>query len=320
MLVMALLIRLLGTDPISSRVQALTAEDLLSVILFLEAGRVVKKPPEQIASATEPTAPAFATVLSDPQLPLSLSRADLSLLEINNLSGYSIDPEALLAQNLGWDLTQEGPAVLILHSHATESYQNHGDYQESARFRTTDTDHNVVSIGAELARLLEAGGIGVLHDTRLHDAASYSDAYSASREAVQAYLAEYPSIRLILDLHRDAAETAAGEQVAYTSTLGGESAAQLMVVSGSDAGGLTYPNWEENLSVAVKLQAALQRSAPGLCRPLSFRAQRYNQDLHPASLLIEVGAAGNDHSEAMLAVQALAEGILAIAHGTVWDE
>lgn len=317
----ALVLRLFGAAPITARVQALDVEDLVSVLLFLEAGRVVKLPQAEESSQEEtPVQNVSATVNSDPQLPLAFSWEDMGLLEINNLSGYNIDPEQLLSQPLTWDLTQEGPAVLILHTHATESYQNTAGYVESASYRTLEEDYNMISIGGEIARILEEGGVQVLHDTALHDNPSYNNAYSQSRQAIKDYLAQYPSIRIVLDIHRDAAEDNLGNQIAYTSDLGGETAAQLMLVMGSDAGGLSYPNWQENLSLAVKLQTALQRRSPGICRPLSFRAQRYNQDMHPGALLIEVGSAGNTHDQAVLAARALAQGILDIAHGTVWQE
>ena len=178
----------------------------------------------------------------------------------------------------------------------------------------------MISIGAELARVLKAGGIQVIHDTTAHDDPSYTYAYGNSRKSIQEYLQQYPSIRLVLDLHRDAAEDSQGNQVAYTSSLGGQTAAQLMIVMGSSAGNLDYPHWQENLTLAVQLQTALQRQNPGICRPLNLRAQRYNQDLHPGTLLVEVGAAGNTHSQALLSARALGEGILAIAHGTAWSE
>lgn len=319
-LALVLLIKMLDTTPLAARIRALGVEDLVSVMLFIEAGRVVKVPQaETTAQETEPTPTAGASVISDPRLPLTFSGEDLALLEVNNLTGYTIDPEDILSEPLHWDLTQEGPAVLILHTHATESYRNTDQYVESAAFRTLDENHNVLSIGAEVASILEAGGIQVLHDTTLHDDPSYNDAYYNARQAITDTLARYPSIRLILDLHRDAAEDDRGEQIAYTSSLGGQTAAQLMIVAGSDAGGLSYPNWQENLDIAVKLQTVLQRRAPGICRPLSFRAQRYNQDLHPGALLVEVGSAGNTHEEAILAARELAYGILDMAYGTKWE-
>lgn len=318
-LVFAVVLRLACASGLAARAQAMDMTELMSAVLLLEAGRVVKLPArEDSPAATEPTEPLQAEVLADPQLPVSFSQEDLALLEINNLSGYDIDPEGMLRQPLSWDLTREGPAVLILHTHATESYRNTEGYIETAQFRTLDENCNMLSIGAELTRLLEEGGIQVIHDTALHDGLSYNDAYANARMAIQEYLQMYPSIRLVLDLHRDAAEDAMGQQIAYTSALGGQSAAQIMIVAGSDAGGLTYPQWRENLAVGVKLQTVLQRKNPGICRPLSLRSQRYNQDLHPAALLIEVGAAGNDRQQALAAVGALAEGILDMSQGTTW--
>lgn len=321
----AVLLRLLSASPLAAKVQALGPEDLISMVLFLEAGRVVTLPetPPQSQSPGETvpeTEPALPSVTHDPQLPLTFSPDDLALVEVNNLTGYDIDPAAVLQQPLSWDLTREGPAVLILHTHATESYRNTEDYDQTADYRTLDPNYNMISVGEELARVLREGGIQVIHDTRLHDNPSYNEAYGNSRQAVTEYLERYPSIRLVLDLHRDSAQDSWGEQIAYTSTLGGEAAAQLMLVMGTDAGGLSYPQWQENLSVALRLQTILQRNNPGICRPLSLRAQRYNQDLHPGYLLVEVGAAGNQRSQALLAAQALGQGILDMACGTVWPE
>ena len=89
----------------------------------------------------------------------------------------------------------------------------------------------------------------------------------------------------------------------------------LMLVMGSDSGGLSYPNWERNLALAVKLQAQLEQSCPGLCKPIKLVSGRYNQDLSTGALLIEVGTAGNTHQEAMAAAEFLADGILALAKG-----
>ena len=88
-----------------------------------------------------------------------------------------------------------------------------------------------------------------------------------------------------------------------------------MLVMGSDKGSLSYPNWETNLALAVKLQAALEQTYPGLCKPIKLVASRYNQDLSTGALLVEVGTAGNTHAEALAAAEILAEGILALAKG-----
>jgi stage II sporulation protein P len=89
-----------------------------------------------------------------------------------------------------------------------------------------------------------------------------------------------------------------------------------MMVVGTDASGNHHPNWQKNLALGLKMTALLEQTDPGLTRPVNLRAQRFNMDLTPGSLLIEVGAAGNTHSEALLAAGALGRAILALAQGT----
>ena len=171
---------------------------------------------------------------------------------------------------------------------------------------------NMLSIGAEVARRLEAGGVTAIQDRSLHDYPSYNGSYTDARKSIRKYLAEYPTIRLVLDLHRDAADTPSGQLRTLASTGAGD-CAQLMLVMGSSASGRKHPDWEQNLSLALKLQAVLERNDPGITRSTVLRAQRFNQDLSPGCLLVEVGAAGNTHAEALRAADALAEGILALA-------
>lgn len=207
--------------------------------------------------------------------------------------------------------------MLILHTHATESYTRASDedYKESAPYRTLDEDYNMVSVGTELARLLEAGGIGVIHDRTLHDYPSYNGSYNHARRSIEDYLAEYPSVRLVLDLHRDASGDN-HSQLRTEAVVDGETSAQIMLVVGTNASGLKHPNWEENLALALKLHVQLERLAPGICRYVNLRAQRFNQDESPGALIVEVGGAGNSHDEALRAARVLASAILDLAHGT----
>lgn len=323
----AIVFRLLGSGVMDTAVQALSKPEVASFLLYLETGRVVR--PTQLSSEAETTEPAPETTAAAaahetvPPEPLItqedravFSQEDASAVEVNSVCGYEVDVASLLLQQLDWDLLIEEPSVLILHTHGSESYTKTETYVESADYRTLDTQYNVVSIGARLAQLLEAGGIQVIHDTTLHDQPSYNNAYQQSREAVQTYLDQYPSIRLILDIHRDAAEDSSGQQVAKTVSVAGQTAAQLMLVVGTDAGGLNHPNWRENMALAVKLHAQLEKDCPGICRPISFRTQRFNQDLSAGALIVEVGTAGNTRQEALLAAEVLAKGILDLAKGT----
>ena len=173
----------------------------------------------------------------------------------------------------------------------------------------------MISIGDRVAEILESGGVHVIHDRSFHDYPSYNSAYNNARAAVQTYLAENPELCLVLDLHRDAREDSSGNQKGETVEIGGKTVAKLMLVMGSDKGSLSYPNWQTNLALAVKLQAQLEADWPGLCRPVKLSASRYNQDLSTGALLVEVGAAGNTHAEAMGAAELLAQGILTLANG-----
>ena len=93
-------------------------------------------------------------------------------------------------------------------------------------------------------------------------------------------------------------------------------ASSYRVAMGTDEAGLSHPDWEENLSLALKLHARLEQQCPGIMRPLILRSQRFNQDMSPGALLVEVGAAGNTHDEALAAAEQLAEAIAALTLGT----
>lgn len=297
--------------------------EVASLLLYLETGRVVKLqllPPEE----TEPPESTMPTesLPSQTQPPIrqvAFLETDAELVQVIPHWDCRVDAQAMLLSELVWDLTEDGPKVLILHSHGTESYTQtpESPYQASSAYRTLDTDHNMVRVGAALKEALEAKGIGVIHDRTLHDHPSYNDAYVHARESVAAYLEQYPSICLVLDLHRDAADRGSDGQLSTHALVEGHSAAQLMMVVGSNAGGRTHPAWRENMALAVKLHAQLEKRYPGLCRPISLRTERFNQDLCPGTLLIEVGAAGDTLEEALTAVAALAEGIGDLALGTV---
>ena len=315
-IVSALLLRLLsGFLPILS-------SEAVSVILFLQTGRLVRPgniiftpdPTEQTDSTSpDPTQPEQQN--PEQALPV-FSESDAALLGINCSFRYEADLPALLTQPLNWNLSADAPTVLIVHSHGSESYAPTGEYGEVSPYHTLESDYNMLSIGRYVAQLLEANGITVLHDTALHDQPSYDASYSNSRASIQTYLEEYPSIQLVLDLLRDSIEDANGNQVVQTVFAGDQSLAPLMLVVGTDYGGLMHPAWRENLSLALKLQTQLEGLCPGICRNINLRSQRFNQDLSPGTLLIEVGSSGNSRQEALRSAEVLAEAIISLANGS----
>ena len=177
------------------------------------------------------------------------SAADAEGISIHYNCTLRPDLGDLISRPLTWDLTGDAPTVLILHTHATESYtRSAGEtYTESAAFRTLDEDYNLISVGDHLTELLEAGGLTVIHDRTLHDYPSYNGSYNSSRKSMASYLKQYPSIQLVLDIHRDASADN-NAQMTTTAAVNGVSSSQLMLVVGTNASGLDHPDWEENLA------------------------------------------------------------------------
>ena len=328
----AILLRLFTGGGFGIATRALTSQEFTAAVVFLETGRVIK-PKEPATTVPEETESPPATVAETEGPPPTVAETtppdekeapaqavfgagDASLVKVNSVCGYDADLPALLQAPLSWNLTEEGPKVLILHTHGSESYKKTEDYKESSAYRTKNKDYNVVSIGERIKEVLESGGIGVVHDKTLHDVPSYNAAYANSRESMEKYLKKYPTISLVLDIHRDSVEDENGKEMKFSIKAGGESVAKLMLVVGTDAGGLAHPNWPDNMSLAVKLHAQLEKNTPGICRAISFRNQRFNQDLSPGALIVEVGSAGNTRQEALAAAELLGRGILDIAGGT----
>ena len=264
----------------------------------------VEETPLDAADTADNGIPARTLVPTDPSGYTVCGRAYIS-----NTTDHTLDVTAL-TDTFDAELTDEGPQILILHTHGSEAYTPTAgtDVVWSGNLRTTDSRYNVVQVGDEMADVFSEAGISVLHDRTLYDYPSYNEAYDRSLAAIESYLAQYPSLRFILDVHRDAIEDSQGNQYKVVSTIDGVgTAAQLTLVVGSDGSGLPHPNWMENLKLAVALQEDLLTSYPTLMRPILLRNSRYNQHATTGSLLVEVGAAGNSPEEAALAGRLFAE-------------
>lgn len=205
------------------------------------------------------------------------------------------------------------PQILILHTHATETYQTHPElyYDPDFTARTRNTALNMCAVGQVMADVLNAAGITTLHDTTLHDSPSYTESYARSRATAQSYLQKYPSIQIVLDVHRDAIEDSDGTRVKPLCQIDGQDTAQVMLIAGCDNGTTAkLPNWKLNLRFAAAWQQAMSAQYPGLARPVLCGYRFYNQDLAAGCLLLEVGGHANTLAEAKrageLAAKALA--------------
>ena len=219
---------------------------------------------------------------------------------ITSVSNEDLLAESRLAPDFEIELGSE-PQILIMHTHATESYEPYERdfYDSSFNSRTTDPTMNMIAVGDEIAEELELAGIAVLHDTTLHDYPSYNGSYDRSRETVEKYLDEYPSIKIVLDIHRDAIERDSGERIAPVAEIDGKNAAQVMIISGCDDGTMNMPNYMKNFRFASMLQNQLESDWEGLTRPVLFDYRKYNQDLTTGSILIEVGGHANSIDQAL---------------------
>lgn len=219
---------------------------------------------------------------------------------VYNRTGRELDSSLLREGTVDVPLG-EGPQILIVHTHGSEAYSmTDGDtYEESDPYRTTDCSHNVVRVGEEMATVFRAYGFQVIHDTTLCDYPAYNGAYDRSRAVVEQWLAKYPTIKVVFDVHRDALVGGEGEIYKMVSTEAGQKVAQVMMVLGTDAGGADHPRWKDNMAFALTLQRNLVKGYTSLVRPTVLRKSRYNQQLSPGSILVEVGGHGNSLSEAI---------------------
>lgn len=216
--------------------------------------------------------------------------------QVNNktdIPNETLIRESVYLPNFTVEDTDE-PLVLIYHTHTTESYEPfvRDNYDSSFNYRTTDNTKNVVMVGDAIQAELEAQGIGVIHTPAVHDYPSYNGSYGRSRETIMPILEKYPSIKVVLDIHRDAISA---DGTAYQPFVeeNGREASQVMIISGCDDGTLGMPDYMENFHFACTLQQKLESDHPGLTRPVLFDYRHYNQDLTNGSLLIEVGSHGN---------------------------
>ncbi len=209
------------------------------------------------------------------------------------------------------ELDSQQPQVLIMHTHSTESYDRFdaGFYDVTYPYRSTDSELNVVAVGEVMTAELNALGINTVHACAYHDYPSYSNSYSRSRETVVKYLEQYPSIKIVIDLHRDGLETADGLRIKPVAEVDGYKAAQIMIVAGAGDSDDAVPEFQKNLAFASRLQDRVQTLYPGLARPLYFAYRHYNQDLTTGSILIEVGSHANTLDEAKYSAQLTARAL-----------
>lgn len=228
-------------------------------------------------------------IFSDPE---SLRKEFFAIDATTEIENERIAPGMLLEKEISLSEPNGGPQILIYHTHSQETF---------ADSIPGDANTSIVGAGEYLTNLLkEEYGYEVLHHTGEYDVETRDYAYSYALPNIEAILQEYPSIEVVIDLHRDAV---AGDRK-LVSEQNGKKAAQVMFFNGlshtvkqGDIDYLANPYIEDNLAFSFQMQVLCNEYYPGLTRRIYLKGYRYNMHLCPQSLLIELGAQTNTCEE-----------------------
>ena len=235
---------------------------------------------------------------------LSPYTANLSYgkIYIKNQTGVNVNIKEELKKPITFKINKtKEPEVLIFSTHTTESYmlEDRDYYTNKDSTGTTDKTKNVVKIGSIIKENLEKNRISVIQDSTIHDSPQFSGCYDRSANTVKKYLNKYPSIKVVIDVHRDSVNYDDGTKVKPTVMINGKKAAQVMLVCGCNTGLVEgFLNWRENLRLSMRLQQTLEVMYPTLARSITFTARKYNLHLTKGSLLLEMGTEANTLKEA----------------------
>jgi stage II sporulation protein P len=207
------------------------------------------------------------------------------------------------------------PLVGIYHTHDWESYISEFPGLQVKHPRDLEKiqsfDHRqrtVVDLGKHLATLLSQQGVVTVHSEQRHQRLNYENAYLLSRTTAEQILKDQPSTRVLIDIHRDAAP-----DFTPVVQVKGQEVAQIRCVIGQ-----AYPGWERNKALCQRLMDWLGERFPGLPLPVLVKAdERYNQDVLPGAILLEIGSATNGYDQADRAIGLLAEGLSALMHSEI---
>jgi stage II sporulation protein P len=229
-------------------------------------------------------------------------------IKINNIKSQEPEPVTTSPLKTG------EPTILIYHTHTTEAYtKTTEDYKETTAQRSEDNNYNIVSIGEDLTRYLTSKyGYSVLHDTTNHEPPRLGTSYERSLTTMEKYRDEYSSMKVYIDIHRDAFIENSSE--AQTVEIDGKQVARVLFVVGTGEGqnGTPFsilPDWESNYKLANQITEKLNENHPGLAKAVRVSKGRYNQHISNMCMLIEIGNNANTLQEARNAIPYVAEAI-----------
>lgn len=223
---------------------------------------------------------------------------------------YHVNPETgidktvfnvkkLLSTDVTLKKNSKEPQILIFHTHAHEWF---------ADSKKGDKSDTIVGVGEELTRILQEDyGYNVIHFHRQYNA---KYAYNEALPDIKDLLKRYPSIKVILDVHRDGVSETTKTHT--TVNINGETMAKLMFFNGvcqNTKGpiiGYQNPNLQMNLAFSLQMRLFAMENFPQLTKYNFLKSWRYNMHLMERYSLVEVGDNNNTVAEAKAAMKPLA--------------
>ena len=213
--------------------------------------------------------------------------------------------DSLMGKDLSISEDNSKPQILIYHTHSQEGFTD---------TVPGDTSTTIVGVGEHLAELLRNKyGFNVIHHTAVYDmidgVLDRNKAYNLAAPDIQSILDTYPSIEVVIDLHRDGVDG-----YRFVTDIDGKPTARIMFFNGlsysAETGDIDYlpnPYVQDNLAFSFQLQLKAAQYYPGFTRNIYLKSLRFNLHMRPRSLLIESGTQLNTVEEEMNAMEPLAD-------------
>ena len=216
------------------------------------------------------------------------------------------DAGILLKKNMKIRKDGSKPKILIYHTHSQEAFKDS---------KAGDKKTSIVGMGDILTKELnDTYRIPTMHHEGVYDLIGgkmdRSRAYQLAEVKVRKILKKYPSIEVVIDLHRDGV----GNNTHLVTSIDGKKTGQIMFFNGlsrtkknGDIAYLKNPYIQDNLAFSMQMQLAAAKKYPGFTRRIYLKSYRYNMHLMPKYLLIEAGAQTNTVKEMQRSMKVLAD-------------
>lgn len=228
-----------------------------------------------------------------------------------------LDAKKLIDTDVSADIYGKDPKILIFHTHSQEAFIDS---------RQGEEEDTIVGVGQTLGEILaEKYGVCVVHDVGRYDISEgkldRANSYETMEEAINKVLKKYPTIEVLIDLHRDGV----ADDMRLVTDINGKNTAKLMFFNGvcmlnkngtpEPTQGLSNPYIQQNLAFSFHMQAMANTVYPGMTRKIYIKPYRYSLNMKPLSLLVEVGANTSTVEEAKNAMEPLADVLVKVLDG-----